>query len=121
MIHYGRLDREGLLEAGGARFPARGLLENLADLQAFAAVHVGGELLRRLSRENAIALVERFMQFVQDDAAYRVLEATSRRSAPAILLLGRARRRHALQVRSGRNPNVYRSTFRALALLIAAI
>ncbi len=38
-------------------------------------MHVGGELLRRLSRESGIALVERYMQFVQDDAAHRVLEA----------------------------------------------
>jgi 5-oxoprolinase (ATP-hydrolysing) len=77
LVHRGKLDRDGLLtRLASARFPARRPLENLADLEAqVAAVHVGGELLRRLCRENGLELVERYMQFVQDDAASRVLEA----------------------------------------------
>ena len=77
LVHRGKLDREGLFEKlASARFPARRPLENLADLQAqVAAVHVGGELLRRLCDESGLELVERYMQFVQDDAAHRVLEA----------------------------------------------
>lgn len=77
LVRAGQLDREGLLEQlASARFPARRPQENLADLQAqVASVHVGGELLKRLCAEHGVTLVERYMQFVQDDAARRVLEA----------------------------------------------
>jgi 5-oxoprolinase (ATP-hydrolysing) len=57
-------------------YPARRPAENLADIEAqIAACHTGETLLRGLVDERGADAVERYMRFVQDDAAARVLRA----------------------------------------------
>jgi 5-oxoprolinase (ATP-hydrolysing) len=79
-LHVGRrgeLDRallERLLTSGP--LPARRVSENLADLDAqLAAVRTGADLLLELARERTMSEVERYMGFVQDNAASVVLRA----------------------------------------------
>jgi 5-oxoprolinase (ATP-hydrolysing) len=56
--------------------PARRFSENLADLEAqLAAVRTGGQLLLALARERGVSEVERYMAFVQDNAASEVRRA----------------------------------------------
>jgi 5-oxoprolinase (ATP-hydrolysing) len=73
----GRFDQallRALLTSGP--FPARRPAENLADLEAqLAAVRTGASLLLALAQERGMAEVERYMQFVQDNAASEVLRA----------------------------------------------
>jgi 5-oxoprolinase (ATP-hydrolysing) len=78
-----RVGRGGKLEdaqlralLGAGAFPARRIAENLADLQAqLAAVRRGSQLLLELSRERGTAEVERYMAFVQNNAASEVRRA----------------------------------------------
>lgn len=73
----GNFDRElvrGLLSAGP--HPARRVAENLADLEAqLAAVRTGASLLLQLAAERGVEQVERYMGFVQDNAASEVRRA----------------------------------------------
>jgi 5-oxoprolinase (ATP-hydrolysing) len=63
-----------LLAAG--RYPARNPRENLADLEAqLAAAHTGGALLGALVGDRGSEEVERYMAFVQDNAALEVQRA----------------------------------------------
>ncbi len=56
--------------------PARRFSENLADLSAqLAAVRTGASLLLELTRQRGVGEVERYMGFVQDNAASEVLRA----------------------------------------------
>lgn len=56
--------------------PARRFAENLADLTAqLAAVRTGSQLLLQLSRDRGAEEVERYLQFVQDNAAREVRKA----------------------------------------------
>jgi 5-oxoprolinase (ATP-hydrolysing) len=73
----GRFDRARLQALFGAGpFPARRIAENLADLEAqLAAVTTGGRLLLELAEERGMQEVERYMRFVQDDAAREVQKA----------------------------------------------
>jgi 5-oxoprolinase (ATP-hydrolysing) len=65
---------KALFESG--RFPARRVAENLADLEAqLAAVRTGAQLLLQLADEQGMQQVERYMRFVQDNAASEVLRA----------------------------------------------
>jgi 5-oxoprolinase (ATP-hydrolysing) len=70
----GKLEPElllGLLTSGP--YPARNPRENLADLEAqLAAAHTGAALLGTLVSERGIEEVERYMTFVQDNAALEV-------------------------------------------------
>jgi 5-oxoprolinase (ATP-hydrolysing) len=85
-LHVGR-DGEldiGLLERAftSTALPARKFAENLADLSAqMAAVRTGQQLLLELSRARGTEEVERYMGFVQDNAAHEV-EAALRRLPP---------------------------------------
>jgi 5-oxoprolinase (ATP-hydrolysing) len=76
----GNFDREqvrGLLAAGP--HPARRVAENLADLEAqLAAVRTGASLLLELADERGVEQVERYMRFVQDNAASEVRRAIAR-------------------------------------------
>jgi 5-oxoprolinase (ATP-hydrolysing) len=76
----GNFDRElvrGLLSAGP--HPARRVAENLADLEAqLAAVRTGASLLLQLAAERGLEQVERYMGFVQDNAASEVRRAIGR-------------------------------------------
>jgi 5-oxoprolinase (ATP-hydrolysing) len=76
----GRFDR-ARLEAlfGAGPFPARRIAENLADLEAqLAAVTTGARLLLELAEERGVPQVERYMRFVQDNAANEVQKALGR-------------------------------------------
>ena len=76
----GRFDHAQLraLFSGGP-FPARRIAENLADLEAqLAAVQTGARLLLQLADERGVPQVERYMGFVQDNAANEVRKALSR-------------------------------------------
>ncbi|HEV8244826.1 MAG TPA: hydantoinase B/oxoprolinase family protein, partial [Polyangiaceae bacterium] len=77
IVHRQHFLREELLTAlGHGSYPARRPLENIGDIEAqLAAARTGAELLRRLMHERGAALVERYMQLVQDDAALRVQRA----------------------------------------------
>lgn len=73
----GKFDHELLLSllAAGPH-PARRPRENLADLEAqLAAVNTGARLLLSLAKERGIDEVERYMAFVQDNAASEVRRA----------------------------------------------
>ncbi|RYZ08972.1 MAG: hypothetical protein EOO73_06680 [Myxococcales bacterium] len=73
----GELD-EALLERSFLHtpLPARRFAENLADLSAqLAAVRTGSALLLGLAEERGLAEVERYMAFVQDNAAREVRQA----------------------------------------------
>jgi 5-oxoprolinase (ATP-hydrolysing) len=76
----GKFDQALLLALlGSGRYPARRPQENLADLEAqLAAVHHGASLLLELSRERGTDQVERYMRFVQDNAAIEVQQALKR-------------------------------------------
>jgi 5-oxoprolinase (ATP-hydrolysing) len=73
----GKLDTPLLLSLLGAgAHPARRPLENLADLEAqLAAVTTGSRLLLALTAERGVDEVERYMSFVQDNAATEVRRA----------------------------------------------
>ena len=73
----GRFDRARLQALFGAGpFPARRIAENLADLEAqLAAVTTGARLLLELAEERGVQQVERYMRFVQDNAASEVQKA----------------------------------------------
>jgi 5-oxoprolinase (ATP-hydrolysing) len=73
----GRLDQALIIEAfSRGPLPARRIPENLADLDAqLAAVRAGQSLLLGLATERGFGEVERYMQFVQDNAASEVLRA----------------------------------------------
>lgn len=73
----GRLDHQLLTQAfSKGPLPARRIGENLADLDAqLAAVRAGQSLLLALADERGLDEVERYMQFVQDNAASEVLRA----------------------------------------------
>jgi 5-oxoprolinase (ATP-hydrolysing) len=76
----GRFDRDALraLFLAGP-LPARRVDENLADLEAqLAAVQTGARLLLELAAEQGLEQVERYMGFVQDNAASEVLRALGR-------------------------------------------
>jgi 5-oxoprolinase (ATP-hydrolysing) len=73
----GKFDHELLRSLLGAGpHPARRPLENIADLEAqLAAVNTGARLLLGLASERGIDEVERYMVFVQDNAAGEVQRA----------------------------------------------
>lgn len=73
----GKLDTQLLLSLlVSGPYPARRPLENLADLEAqLAAVQTGAQLLLTLARERGLDEVERYMAFVQDNAASEVRRA----------------------------------------------
>ena len=81
-----RIGRDGQLDHaqlralfGSGPFPARRIAENLADLEAqLAAVQTGARLLLQLTDERGTSQVERYMRFVQDNAASEVRKALSR-------------------------------------------
>ncbi|HEX2874227.1 MAG TPA: hydantoinase B/oxoprolinase family protein [Polyangiaceae bacterium] len=72
--HFDRDHVRDLLSAGP--HPARRVPENLADLEAqLAAVRTGASLLLQLADERGVEEVERYMRFVQDNAASEVRRA----------------------------------------------
>jgi 5-oxoprolinase (ATP-hydrolysing) len=74
IVHAGRFDEDAVRRAFGAGpYPARRIDDNLADLKAqIAAVRTGSAELGRLIDEIGVESCERYMGFVQDDAAERV-------------------------------------------------
>ncbi|HVJ14561.1 MAG TPA: hydantoinase B/oxoprolinase family protein, partial [Polyangiaceae bacterium] len=77
VVEHGRLLREELRRTlARPPYPARRPDENVADMEAqIAACHTGASLVMGLVKERGLAMVERYMKFVQDDAAERVLRA----------------------------------------------
>lgn len=73
-VSGGDIDRAGLLRTlTSSPFPARDPSTNLADLEAqIAANRTGARLLLELAQSYGLARVQRYMRFVQDDAAGRV-------------------------------------------------
>jgi 5-oxoprolinase (ATP-hydrolysing) len=92
IVRDGRFDEAGVRRAfGSGPYPARRPDDNVADLKAqIAAVQGGIERLGELVAEIGVEQCERYMAFVQDEAAERVrrwmqgLEGTSRRFADAL-------------------------------------
>ncbi len=80
IVHQGTLDIDGIMATlRGGPHPARRPEENLADLQAeIAANHAGARLLTALVDERGRAVVDAYMQHVQDNAARAVGEAIER-------------------------------------------
>jgi 5-oxoprolinase (ATP-hydrolysing) len=73
----GKFDHQLLLSLLGAGpYPARRPRENLADLEAqLASVHNGARLLLKLAEERGVEELQRYMGFVQDNAAAEVRRA----------------------------------------------
>lgn len=73
----GSFDRERLVSLfSEGPLPARRVPENIADLEAqLAAARTGARLLLEFAAERSLPEVERYMRFVQDNAASEVLRA----------------------------------------------